>query len=180
MGNPAVGRPQPGSSHSLLPSMSTCEPGRWAEGKRGGGGGAGTGTPWDSLSVLGLLVLFCSDYFRGCASSAHTSSFFLFPFPSFFSLSPSFLPSPVGRWTDKAGEGKNGGGAQGEAADVTDVRRLGPFGGCAHCPAAVLRPRFTILETSAEGVRGPTESPVPRRQSGPGKVLTFHRTELSL
>lgn len=50
----------------------------------------------------------------------------IFPFPSLFSLSPLLFPSlhlsPVRRWTDKAWEGNSGGGAQGEAADVTYIR----------------------------------------------------------
>lgn len=67
------------------------------------------------------------------------------------------------------------GGAQGEAADVTTyVSTLGPFGGCAHCPAAVPRPEtravLTILETSAEGVRDMAESLIPHRRLDPGKV----------
>lgn len=49
------------------------------------------------------------------------------------------------------------------------VSTLGPFGGCAHCPAAVLRPVLTILETSAEGVRD-RESLIPHSRLDPGMV----------
>lgn len=126
----------------------------------------GTGISWCSFSLgtkfAGFLLLRL--YFRGCVSPVHPSSF------SFFSSLPL---SSVGKWADKAW-GRNNGGVG------IKVKRLMPpwtlCTGCDHCPAAVLRPMLSVLETSQrEPETQPVESPIPHRQLDPSKVTALPR-----